>query len=170
MPEARPLDLHVRLDRLEHANRRLRRLVVALGACGALLVGTSMRPRTEGVLEGTGLRLVDATGRVRLEARADDDDDARITLRGPDGGARVVLTSGTEEGLWLFDATGVERVALVAGDDQGLYLRDAEGRDRLGLVTTEQDEGLYFVDDRGLYVVERDGESAVHLATGATRR
>lgn len=169
-----------RLERLEHAYRRLRGtnrilligLAVLLGGSAATVVTLALRlpPVPGGVVQAQSFALRDARGRVRGVFGMTTDGSPQFVLQDERGAARlrlIVLGDGSP-GLALVDAKGRSRAALGLLPDETITLAfaDRQGKTRavLGL-TAQQAASLALADSDGVtragMGVAADGKTAL---------
>jgi hypothetical protein len=147
MTEAADLTLARRVERLERAQRRWRRLAMAsaLGLAAVGVMGQKPAPR---IVEAERFILRDAAGRVRAELVVDGEQSVALRFKDPDSMPR--LSIGTENGS-----------AVVVLNEQG-------GRVRAGLVTLPHGApALTFYDNNGRNRAElalsREGTPALSI-------
>jgi len=120
--------LTVRVERLEHTNRLMKLVMVAvlLLVFGLLSMGYSAKPRT---VEAEKIVILDANGH------------ARITLGTPQVAGVAMLMKQDEPAIWLSNEKGTDR-AILSSD--GLYFANNRGKPLLVLESDPQIAGLKF--------------------------
>jgi hypothetical protein len=146
------LTLAVRVERLEQAQRRWRRLAAGavMGLAAVALMGQKPAPR---IVEAERFILRDAAGRVRAELAVDTEQSVALRFRDVDNLPR--LSVGTENGasvLVLNEQGGKVRAGLVTlpHGAPALTLYDTNGKNRAELALTR--EGA-----PALTILDRDG-------------
>jgi hypothetical protein len=152
MTGAADLTMEQRVERLEQAQRRWRRLAVGamLGLAGVMLMGQKPAPR---IVEAERFVLRDAAGRVRAELGMDTEQSVALRFRDADNMPR--LSVGTENGasvVVLNEQGGKVRAGLVTLPQgaPALTLYDTNGKNRAELALTR--EGA-----PALTILDRDG-------------
>ncbi len=105
-----------RLDRLEHQNRRLKRIgaLVVVGVTALVLMGQAKTSKVAKVIEAEKFILRDTNGEVRVALVTLDDGNSALVLFDKGGRMRVRLDTASfgGVGLNLFDKDGKGRAAL----------------------------------------------------------
>jgi hypothetical protein len=146
------LTMALRLERLERAQRRWRRVAAGavVGLAAVALMGQKPLPR---IVEAERFILRDAAGRVRAELAVDAEQSVALRFRDPDNMPRVSI--GTENGasvLVLNEQGGKVRAGLVTlpHGAPALTLYDPNGKNRAELALTRE-------GSPALTILDRDG-------------
>lgn len=132
-----------RVNKLEKANRRLKRVgVTVLAMVGVLAVMGQAAPKSR-VVEAEKFVLRDASGRIRAKLYTDDDSLPVLALLDAEGYSRALLSVDKNGGnMLLSDAKGKLGVQLATiGDDRRLCFYSAQGRGGLVLSTGKGQKG-----------------------------
>lgn len=164
-----PDALAARLDRLERAHRRLRRLCFTLlvALSGVVLIAAA----DDGVLSGRTLQLKDEQGRVRILATVN----GGLTFLDPAGRPRAVLGNDPQGDPGLVLNGDASRAVLsVNRDGPALTLMAERGSLRAVLALLHGQPGLVFYDPAererlSLGVLGGAGRGVLRDADGAVR-
>jgi hypothetical protein len=150
MSEVANLELARRVERLERAQRRWRRLATGavLGLVAVALMGQKPAPR---VVEAERFILRDAAGRARAELVVDGEQS--VALRFKDADSMPRLSLGTENGaavLVLNEQGGRVRAGLVtlSHGAPALTFYDSNGKNRAELALTREGAPALTITDR----------------------
>lgn len=183
-------DVHLRMENLEHENRRLKRIVALAAVTGAslLLMGQAKSSRT---VEAEKFVLRDANGNVRGELSVESLGEPRLTLRDARGFPVVSVAGGDEPFLTMMRPGTNEQVTLsnnrtgyglalygkeiqvglaVTNGVPALSLFDAHGKERatVDLMSDEPRLSLQDANNKAKIDVSSDGVSLFD-ATGKPR-
>jgi hypothetical protein len=131
MSEPTAESLVARVERLEHENRRLKRIALAaavLASAGLVLAPSAPKKEPPKVLKAREVQVVDDQGVARISMKIEANGDPALSITGTQGsGVRLALAQDRPV-LSLSDENRVRATLEIGKDEAALDLDDAEGR------------------------------------------